>query len=409
MIQRIILDDFLAHKHTELVLGPGVSTLTGPNNSGKSAIVEALRCVATNPTPKHVIRHGAPQARVEVVLDDGTSVVWARKPKTAWYELRRPGAEEPEFFRKLGRGMVPEEIRDALRLDPVELEGGTAIDVHIGDQKKPIFLLDADGADARLAEFFAASSESAHLIAMQKALQNRNREAKTRERTLRARLSELAQGLDRLSALPEVTRQGMLARELGNAAIELEKQLPNLERLLEKGRNLNRDLNKAQDRAAATRPLQAPPVPEDALTLERLLKEMSRLQIQSEHARSLSRTLAPLTATPEPVSTTNIKQLLLDVSTLEKLHKIAKNKAAAMMELQAMPALFNEEPLAGILSEIAGAAERLDRANTAALTRKEMLEAKRIEITERLKEIDACPLCGSRLDAASFAGIGEEV
>ncbi|MEF2143934.1 MAG: AAA family ATPase, partial [Desulfovibrionaceae bacterium] len=47
MIQRIILDDFQAHKHTELALGPGVTVLTGPNNSGKSAIVEALRCLAT--------------------------------------------------------------------------------------------------------------------------------------------------------------------------------------------------------------------------------------------------------------------------------------------------------------------------------------------------------------------------
>ena len=57
MIQRIILDDFLAHKHTELALGPGVTVLTGPNNSGKSAMVEALRCVATNPPPRHFIRH----------------------------------------------------------------------------------------------------------------------------------------------------------------------------------------------------------------------------------------------------------------------------------------------------------------------------------------------------------------
>ncbi|MDD4733110.1 MAG: AAA family ATPase, partial [Desulfovibrio sp.] len=119
MIQRIILEQFQAHKHTELELGPGVNVLTGLNNTGKSAVVEALRCLATNPPPRHVIRHGAAQARVEVVLEDGVRVAWNRKKNTAWYELWLPGQDEPEYFRKLGRGMVPDEVRDALRLDEV--------------------------------------------------------------------------------------------------------------------------------------------------------------------------------------------------------------------------------------------------------------------------------------------------
>ena len=72
MIKKIVIDNFMAHERTELELGPGVTVLTGPNNTGKSAIVEALRCVATNPTPKYYIRHGAKEARVTV---DRKSVV----------------------------------------------------------------------------------------------------------------------------------------------------------------------------------------------------------------------------------------------------------------------------------------------------------------------------------------------
>jgi exonuclease SbcC len=41
MIKRPKISDYMAHKETELELGPGVTVLTGPNNSGKSAVVEA--------------------------------------------------------------------------------------------------------------------------------------------------------------------------------------------------------------------------------------------------------------------------------------------------------------------------------------------------------------------------------
>ena len=78
MITTIVLENFMAHQRTELQLGPGVNVLTGPNNSGKSAVVEGLRCLAANPPPRHVIRHGAKEARVTVCLEDGTRIVWIR-------------------------------------------------------------------------------------------------------------------------------------------------------------------------------------------------------------------------------------------------------------------------------------------------------------------------------------------
>ena len=87
MITKIILENFMAHERTELELGPGVNALTGPNNSGKSAIVEALRCVATNPVPKHYIRHGAKEARVTLEFEDKTQVVWVRKKRSSGYEI----------------------------------------------------------------------------------------------------------------------------------------------------------------------------------------------------------------------------------------------------------------------------------------------------------------------------------
>ena len=109
MIKKLILRDFMAHSHTELEFGPGMTVLTGPNNSGKSAIVEALRCVATNPAPYNFIRHGAKEARVVVELDSGHKVEWLRRKAYAMYYLHAPGEEEPREYAKFGR-TPPEEI-----------------------------------------------------------------------------------------------------------------------------------------------------------------------------------------------------------------------------------------------------------------------------------------------------------
>jgi DNA repair ATPase RecN len=69
MIKRVIIKDYMAHKETELELDPGVTVITGPNNSGKSAVVEVLRSVGQKPSPHHAIRHGASQAVVRVELE----------------------------------------------------------------------------------------------------------------------------------------------------------------------------------------------------------------------------------------------------------------------------------------------------------------------------------------------------
>ncbi len=211
MIAKIVLENFMAHERTELELGPGVNALTGPNNTGKSAIVEGLRCLATNPVPKHYIRHGAKEARVSVELEDGMRIIWIRKKRSSGYELWHPGADEPEEYWKFGR-KPPEDILNALRLDLVELETGDAVDVHVGNQREPVFLLNQPGSNA--AAFFAASTESAHLLAMQNVLKRRTQDANRRERDLEGRLGMVRDEMDVLAPLPDIALAVETGREL---------------------------------------------------------------------------------------------------------------------------------------------------------------------------------------------------
>ncbi|WP_047960268.1 AAA family ATPase, partial [Desulfovibrio sp. TomC] len=231
MITRLILTDFMAHGRTEFALAPGLNVLTGPNNTGKSAVVEALRCLSENPVPRHVIRHGAAEARVEAELEDGVTVAWVRRPKYALYEVRRPGVDEPEVFAKFGRA-VPEEVRRLLRLGPVLLggDGEVAVDVHIGNQREPVFLLNEPGTV--VAGFFAASTEAAHLIAMQARLTERSRKTKTEKKRLEKGLAATAASLDKLGSLPELELRLDAAAGLEAAVAGREADAAALERLL---------------------------------------------------------------------------------------------------------------------------------------------------------------------------------
>ena len=183
----------MAHKATSIELSPGVTVITGPNNIGKSAVVEAIRYLVYNPSPKNVIRHGAKKAVVCLELDSGEIITWQRQDKNASYTIQQPG-QEPEAYHKFGRD-VPDDVRSLLRLELVETDTGK-LDIHLGNQREPIFLLDRPGSHA--AGFFAASSEADYLLKMQQALKSRIDQANRDKKRLSQELTDLAKQLLRL-------------------------------------------------------------------------------------------------------------------------------------------------------------------------------------------------------------------
>lgn len=228
MIKSIHLENYMAHKDTTIELAPGVTVITGPNNVGKSAVVEAIRYVVQNPPPKHVIRHGAKHAIVRLELDSGEIVEWHRSDKTAFYKIIQREGDDPqgdwkeEAYRKLGRE-VPEDIRALLRLDQVKTEGDD-IDLHIGDQRRPIFLLDKAGSQA--AAFFAASTEADYLIRMQQALKRRTDTAKASRKELSKTCDQTRAELSRYTPLDDLEADLRVAEQSYQRIKEIKQSLP---------------------------------------------------------------------------------------------------------------------------------------------------------------------------------------
>ncbi|EFL49232.1 conserved hypothetical protein [Solidesulfovibrio fructosivorans JJ]] len=442
MMRRLVLTDFMAHAHTVFEFAPGLNVLTGPNNTGKSAVVEGLRCLAQNPTPGHCIRHGAREARVSAEFDDGTVVTWVRRPKYALYELTRPGAEEPEVYAKFGR-TPPEDILAVLRLSPVPIEGGDPVDVHIGNQREPVFLLNQPGS--ALSGFFAASTEAAHLIAMQNLLTDRTRKAKTEKNRLDKELTALAASLGTLSPLPELELRLERAGEAEDALAARELEASGLADWLARRRDLAGSIDRRERSGAALSRLDGPPELAPTAPLAGLVAARETLSRRMDRVRRRGGALASLAAPPTLADTTGLAERTRDLVALRGalartgkkaaalaglappgdladvagLNALANNlravrgglrsldgRARALSRLAAPPEPAELAPLADLAASLRSAGLAVSAAKAGVLAKARALEELKARIADRLAALGTCPLCGGALDPDDFLGAG---
>lgn len=118
MLEEIRISNFQAHQKLRVVFGPGITTIVGPSDVGKSAVIRALRWVATNtPGGDSFVRYGSPGAAVWLVVDGKTV---ARKRKTGG-DVNTYHLDSSEF-KAFGRG-VPDTISAFLNMPEVCWQG----------------------------------------------------------------------------------------------------------------------------------------------------------------------------------------------------------------------------------------------------------------------------------------------
>ncbi len=315
MIKSISLENFMSHRATRIDLAPGVTVITGPNNVGKSAVVEAVRSLVQNPSQKFSIRHGARQAVVRLELDSGEVIEWVRTDKTAYYRVLRPQAGAPEEYRKIGL-TVPEDIQTLLRLGRVEAETGD-IDIHIGNQREPIFLLNSPGSQA--AGFFAASSEAEYLLRMRQALKSQVDYTKTTRKVLAGECQALEKGLERYQGLEILGPELEQAEQTYEVICENQESLPVLWGFMGNLADQEQALSRQEQSAAILAGLPRPPEPQEVAGLEALLQHWRHLAGEEAAAANASLVLEPLAFPPPLEETASLAPLGERLGDTEKL------------------------------------------------------------------------------------------
>lgn len=114
MIESLHLLNFQCHSDLLVELDPNVTSIVGPSDVGKSAVIRALRWAALNVPVGCMIRDGAKQARVELIAD-GRRIARTRGSENS-YSL--DGKEFRAF-----RSDVPDEIATLLNLTDANFQG----------------------------------------------------------------------------------------------------------------------------------------------------------------------------------------------------------------------------------------------------------------------------------------------
>lgn len=220
-ISKIELKNFLSHQDTVIPLSRGITIITGDNDVGKSVVTEAIRAVAYNDATDSMIRHNAAQAEITIHFEDGSAIQWVRvrrgNPKVLYRWIQGESIEQET---SAGRD-IPEWVINRMGIRMRE-----DMDVQIGDQKSPVFLLNE--TPSKRAAILDIGRESRYLRALRERWKKQTDEDRKSIRDGEQRLKQVERIIDVLKNLqPAAHKVGKLVK----TAVALREKTQTVERM----------------------------------------------------------------------------------------------------------------------------------------------------------------------------------
>ncbi len=366
----IRLLDVQGYADATLTLGPGINTLTGPNNRGKSTFIRALRAVFYGEARDSLVRAGATTATVELGLAGGRTLRFTRQPKRTpvnlWSLHERDGTivEEHGTRYETGGRTPPQWVGDLCGIVKVE-----DLDVHVAHQKFPVFLLGEP--PSRRSAVLSIGQEAGYLRDM------------------------LAIQKERCTADLALVRQG--EREL-TAIRETLKGFADLEPLAANLAAARREAEAIKDAEARVARL--------AGAAETLAKAKARLARVRERASALAE-LPP----PEEIGALGLhlarsaerERIGTAVADLKRRLTIAERKRAVLADLPPVPHLTPTIGQEGTASRLATLQAALVKARGRAELARAGMDEVQGKIAALVEETGGlCPACGHAVEAADL-------
>lgn len=167
---RISIKDYQIIKQAILDFKPGLTSIIGPSNNGKSSILKAIKSAVYTEPGSTPIRNGA-QSYVVGIQDNGHTVIYQKKEGSSKYLV------DGQLYSKFGLS-TPEEVSNALNIRELVLNGNKT-QLNFWNQMDKPFLLDKSAGE--LFKFILDSGENDQLSSVLKAMvtdrQSLNKEA----------------------------------------------------------------------------------------------------------------------------------------------------------------------------------------------------------------------------------------
>ena len=400
MIKRIELINFMSHAHTVIEPAEGLTVLIGPNNCGKSAIVTALQILAHNDNSTYVRRHGTKKTEVIVETDDGHTIKWSRaKNGSPKYEING------QLFDRLKKSGTPEILQQTLRLSKVSSEK-EEFDIHFGQQKEPVFLLNDSGKAA--AQFFASSSDASHLVEMQRLHKTKVRQARHEQQRLKDESAILDQEIDTLKQVETVDEKLRACEKTHVQLLEQDAQSNQLDLLLNQIADMTNQRQYRQQLLLILKQLEPVPELEPTDVLEALIDTIQKRQQSESFSRQTIQQLKTLPQVPTLEDEAQLSELVKQLEYFYYNQSILVQQKQLLDSLAEVPETMATESLEstiGLLERTAVDAKRQDAELKDVL---EQLEAVKQNVSGWAEANPKCPTCGAKTNTENLLSAGSQ-
>ncbi len=146
IFKKLHIKNFQSHVNTIIDFQNGLNIIVGPSDTGKSAIIRALRkLVRDDPLGKDFINKNATECTIELIIEKNNVDYKIIREVTASKNLYYLNDHE---FGGFGRE-IPQEIQNTLEMALIELENSDKIDLHFVDQHDAPFMVARGSAGTR--------------------------------------------------------------------------------------------------------------------------------------------------------------------------------------------------------------------------------------------------------------------
>ena len=228
LIKTVRLNRFMSHYDTTFELHPHLTCLVGENDIGKSVLPTALRAVSYNDSSDSYIKHNETEAQIYIELTQGRSILWQRflkttqeNPQKVKYSLFLSGNVSDPAHHEFNSNTTPDFIQKELKICATE-----DIDVHINNQKQPVFLISSDTKPQQRAKILSLGKESLYIQKIMETIKSKTKIFKQDEKLGEIRFAQINKILDVLENIAEQVESGKKLKTEYAYAVE---QLANVE------------------------------------------------------------------------------------------------------------------------------------------------------------------------------------
>lgn len=223
------LKNFQSHKETNLQFGTGVNVIIGVSDSGKSAILRALRWLWTSrPLGDYFVRWGEKDCTATLKIN-GNEIIRGKEKKQNYYSVNGKILEAM-------KAEVPPEVSEALKLEDINWQGQRDLDFLLS-----LSPLEASKYIQKLCGLEAVPPILSNLASMELDTKKKLKDSEERKAELEKKIKSF-EGFEKVLEIQTLIENSYAEMEAGKNKIEaLEKAINETKetaKKLQRGRNI---------------------------------------------------------------------------------------------------------------------------------------------------------------------------